>query len=215
VTATIVREDTSRWYRNAQLSLGVSTVAGMGLLAAGDVDPFDEMLSDSIRTWPGAVLLMLAACGLAAAGAWLLAGARRALPRTGPVTALLTVWCVSMLAVAFFPTNLPGTPPDASAVVHRFGAGLMAGLPPLIALLIARLAAHMAEMGRVRLLRAAAVSTLAACAAFGVVNGPAALFGQGLPPYAGLTERILLGLVLVVIGLCAWVLDQEERARWT
>jgi hypothetical protein len=214
VTATIVRTGTSRWYRNAQLSLGLATVAGTGLLLVGDVDPLDQMISESIRTVPGAILLALSACALASAGGWLLAGARRALPPAWPLTAALSVWCVSMLAVVVFPTNLPGTEPGVAAVLHRVGAALMAALPPLFALLVAKLAGRGAEPGRVRLLRAAGWSALAACAAFAAVNGPAALLDQDLPSFAGLAERILLVLVLAVVGLCAWVLEGEERSRW-
>ncbi|MFY1652973.1 DUF998 domain-containing protein [Solwaraspora sp. WMMB762] len=215
MTATIVRAGTSRWYRNVQLSLGVGTAAGTGLLVVGDVDPVDEMVSESIRTVPGAVLLALAACGLAAAGAWLLAGARRVLPPAWPLTVLLSVWCVSLVAVVVFPTNLPGTEPGVTAGVHRIGAALMAALPPLFALLIAKRAGHGADLARVRWLRAAGWSALAACVAFAAVNGPAVLLGQGYLPFAGLAERVLLALVFVVVGLCAWVLEGEERPRWT
>lgn len=214
MTATIVRAGTSRWYRNVQLSLGVGTAAGTSLLLVGDVDPVDEMVSESIRTVPGAVLLALAACGLAAAGAWLLAGVRRVLPPAWPLTVLLSVWCVSLVVVVVFPTNLPGAEPGIAAGVHRFGAALMASLPPLFALLIAR-AGRGADPARVRWLRAAGWSALAACVAFGAVNGPAVLLGQGSLPFAGLAERVLLALVLVVVGLCAWVLEGEERSQWT
>lgn len=215
MTATIVPASTSRWYRNALVSLAVATAAGTALLVAGEVDPLNQMISDSIRTVPGAVLLALSACGLAAAGAWLLAGARRALPRNGMLTALLMVWCASLVVVVVFPTNLPGTAPGTAAVLHRIGAGLMAALPPLIALLVARLAGRRAESAPVRRLRTVGWSALAACAAFAVLNGPAALLDRGLPPFAGLAERILLVLVLVIVGLCARVLDGEERSRWT
>jgi hypothetical protein len=99
--------------------------------------------------------------------------------------------------------------------VHRFGAALMAALPPLFALLIAMRAGHGADPARVRWLRAAGWSALAACVAFAAVNGPAMLLGQGYLPFAGLAERVLLALVFVVVGLCAWVLEGEERLRWT
>jgi len=228
-----------RWFRYARVSLGVSAVAGVGLLVVGNADPLNEMLSDAVRTVPGALLLMVAACGLAVSGMWLLAGVRRALPRARAVSWLLGVWCASLVAVAFFPTNLPGTEPGTTAVVHRVGAALMAALPPLIALLVAEAAGRRAEAGRVgllgaggqveagrvglvradgrveagrvRLLRAAGLAALAACVAFGVAHVPAVLFGVELFPYAGLAERILLALVLVVVGLCAWAVEGVER----
>jgi hypothetical protein len=205
--AGVERLEVGRWFRNARLSLGVSASAGLGLLFVGDVDPVREMLSDAIRTVPGALLLMVAASGLAVSGLWLLLGVRRVLPRVGVVSWMLAVWCASLVAVAFFPTNLPGTEPGLVAAVHRVGAGLMAALPPLIALTVAEKAGRVGETGRVRLLRAAGLAALAACVAFGVAHGPAVLFGSELFPYAGLAERVLLALVLVVVGLCAWALD--------
>ncbi len=138
MTATTVRPGTSRWYRNAQLSLGLGTAAGSGLLLVGDVDPVDQMVSESIRTVPGAVRAGPGGVRLAAAGGWLLAGARRVLPPAWPLTLLLSVWCVSLVAVVVFPTNLPGTEPGVAAGLHRFGAALMAVLPPLFALLIVK-----------------------------------------------------------------------------
>ncbi|MDY7088553.1 MAG: DUF998 domain-containing protein [Actinomycetota bacterium] len=215
MTTSIVRAGTSRWYRNAQLSLALGTAAGMGLLLVGDVDPVDQMVSESIRTVPGAVLMALSSCALAATGAWLLAGVRRVLPPAWPLTVLLTVWCVSLVAVVVFPTNMRGTEPGVAAVVHRFAAALMAALPPLFALLIAKLAGREADPARVRRLRVAGWSTLAACVAFAATNAPAVLLDQARLPLAGLAERVLLALVLVVVGLCAWALEGKERSRWT
>nr|WP_221381927.1 DUF998 domain-containing protein [Actinoplanes polyasparticus] len=211
------------------MSLGVSTVAGVGLLVVGNADPLNEMLSDAVRTVPGALLLMVAACGLAVSEMWLLAGVRRALPRARAVSWLLGVWCASLVAVAFFPTNLPGTEPGVAAVVHRVAAALLAALPPLIALLVVEAAGRRAEAGRagpvhadgraeagrVRWLRVAGLSALAACVAFGAAHGPAVMFGAELFPYAGLAERILLALVLVVVGLCAWAVEGVERECWS
>ena len=210
---TIVRAGDRRWYRNVQLSLGLATIAGTALLVAGNVDPRDQMISESAHTVPGAVLLALAACGFAAAGAWLLVGAHRALPQSRLLTAMLVIWCVCLTVVAIFPTNVPGTEPGVTAVLHRLSAGPTAALPPLIALRVAKMARQRAENGRVRWLRAAGWFTLTACVAFGAVNGPAALLDRALPPYAGLGERGLLALMLVVMGLCAWVVEGEDRAR--
>ncbi|MBU2664896.1 DUF998 domain-containing protein [Actinoplanes bogorensis] len=208
MTATMAGTGTSRWYRHAQVSLGVAVAAGTGLLVAGDVDPVHEMLSDAIQTVPGAVLLMVAACALASAGLWLAAGAWRTLPRPALFITLVLVWSAALVAVAFFPTNLPGTTPDMFAVVHRVGAGLMAALPPLFALLLA----EQATSPRTVPLRVAGLTTLAACIAFGAMHGPSVLLGAEPFPYVGMIERILLALVLVVAGLCTWVLDGSSGA---
>ncbi|WP_275415894.1 DUF998 domain-containing protein [Actinoplanes couchii] len=207
--------------------------AGTALLLVGDVDPMDQMLSDSVQSWPGAVLLAVAASALAAAGAWLQVGARRELPRGGPLAPVLTVWCVALLAVAVFPTNLPGTEPGLTAMIHRAAAALVAALPPLFTLLIVRRIAMAGgdddpgeDRGRpgsgkgrdgagggtgIRLLRVVGWGTAAACGLFALVNGPAVLAEQGLPPYAGLLERVLLVLVLLAVGLCGRLTHRVRR----
>ncbi|MDR7281057.1 DUF998 domain-containing protein [Catenuloplanes atrovinosus] len=199
---------TGDWFRYALLCLALSTTAGSGLLLHGGVDQVNELVSDAVRSRSGAVLLALAACGLAGAGVWLCAGARRGLPRTRRLVALLAVWVVSLIAVAFFPTNLPGTPLTAAGVVHRYAAAAAVGLPPLVALLVAEKSGQ-----RARLLRTVGFATLAACAAFAAVHGPEVLLGSSRPPYAGLAERLLLALVLLATGLSAWVIKRAEQTR--
>ena len=51
---------------------------------------------------------------------------------------------------------------------------------------------------------------------FGVAHGPAVLFGADVLPYAGLAERILFALILVVLALIARDLaGRKDRAGWT
>ncbi|WP_045743682.1 DUF998 domain-containing protein [Actinoplanes rectilineatus] len=201
---TVVARDVARWYRNALAGLVLSAAAGAGMLVTGGVDPMDQMLSDVVGSPAGAVLLAFSACALAVSAAWIAVGARRSLPRDPRLTGLLTCWGAGLVGVAVFPTNLPGAPVTVDAVVHRGSAAVVAVLPPVIALLVAQSAGS-------RALRAAAFTTMAACAVFGAVNAPAFLGGTGLPPYAGLAERLLLAMVLLVTALTAYTVKTAGR----
>ena len=109
--------------------------------------------------------------------------------------------------MALFPTNLPGTELTDSAIVHRYGAAVVAAVPPVIGLLVARS----------RRLRTASLITTGGVVLFGLAHGPAVLFGGAVMPYAGLAERILFALILVVLVLSARDLaaHTEETKSWT
>lgn len=187
--------------RGALLFLCLSAVAGVGLHLVGDVDPLDQMLSDSVGSPLGRVLLAIASCSLAAAGAGLAVGLRG-----GPLlTGLLTLWCLALLAVAFFPTNLPGSPPTPAAAVHRCGAALVAVLPPVFGLLVAAL--H-----RIRPLRMVSLAAVGACVVFAALHGPAVVLGAQPLPFSGLAERVLLVLVLAVVALSVEVIPHARTA---
>jgi hypothetical protein len=210
VTLTPVR---TRWFRNALLCLALATAAGIGLTLTGEVDPVHDLLSYSIRAPHGALLLALAACGLAGAGGWLCVGASLGLERARLAVALMGSWSVSMVAVAFFPTNLPDEPMTPAAVVHRWGAAVATTLPPLFALLVAELASRRGETRPIRMLRWTGFSALAACTAFAAVNGQAVLFDTHLSPLAGLAERILLILAIIATTQTAWILRTAQTSR--
>ncbi|WP_306211142.1 DUF998 domain-containing protein [Actinoplanes sp. RD1] len=190
-------------------------MAGLGTLAT--VGSPGEMVSDAVRSLPGAVLLAVSCCCLAAAGASLCLGVRAALSRTRLLTALLVAWCVALVVVALFPANPPGAPLDHAAMVHRYGAAPVAALPPLFELLVAEVAAPrrgamLPGPAPVRLLRGASLAALGACLAFGALNGQAVLAGDDLLPHSGVAERILLALVLVVVGLSVRVVGHEPAS---
>jgi hypothetical protein len=125
--------------------------------------------------------------------------------RTRVLQTLLTLWAAGLVAVAAFPTNLPGTELTDSAVLHRYGAGLVVAVPPVLGLLLAAS----------RRLRTASLITAGGAVLFGVAHGPAVLFGTDVLPYAGLAERILFALILLVLALTARDLARrKESASW-
>jgi hypothetical protein len=196
------------WHRVSLIAIVTAIVAGLALQPFGDVDPVNEMISDTVGSPVGALLLGLACAALAVTAGALAVGAGRARHlRTRVLHGLLALWSVALLAVAVFPTNLPGTELTDSAVVHRYGAAVVAAVPPVIGLLVARS----------RRLRTASLITSGGVVLFALAHGPAVLFGSAVLPYAGLAERILFVLILVVLMLTARDLadHSEEATSWT
>lgn len=179
-------------------SVGVATVAGAALHTLGSVDAMHQMLSDAVSTPAGAVLLAVAAAALVVAAASL-AGATRHAPRRALVRTLLAVWAGGLVALVLFPTNLPGSEVTTAAVVHRWGAALAVAVPPLVALLVAT--SHR--------LRVAALVTGGAAAVYGLAHLPVVLAGTTPFPYAGLYERVLLVLTLLVVVLTSTDLNSH------
>jgi hypothetical protein len=163
-------------------------------LVGGGVDPVRRMLSDSVASTPGAVLLGTACAGLVAVAAALAVSMRRR-PRARLVVTLLGVWAAALVAIVVFPTNPPGTELTDAAVAHRYGAALTAVVPPLVGLLVAR----------TRRLRTVSWLTAGAAALFGAAHGPAVLMGADVVPYAGLAERVLFGLIVTLL----WLVGRE------
>jgi hypothetical protein len=171
-------------------AVAVAAAAGIGLHTFGPVDAMHQVLSASVATPAGTVLLGTACAALVVA-ARLLSAAAWHTGRSGPVRALLGLWAAGLIALAVFPTNLPGAEVTTSTIIHRYGAAIAMAAPPLIALLVAR----------TRRLRTAALITGGATAAYGLAHIPAILAGTTLLPYAGLWERVLLVLMLVLVLL--------------
>jgi hypothetical protein len=207
VTTDLVTRTPARvrpgWHRTALAALAVAVVAGLAMQAFGPIDPVNQMLSDTVASWPGALMLGLACAALVVVAGCLAVGAGPA--RSAPARvlhALLALWAAGLVAVAAFPTNLPGTELTDSAVVHRYGAGLVVAVPPVIGLLVAA----------GRRLRTASLITVGGAVLFGVAHGPAVLFGADVLPYAGLAERILFALILVVLALTARDLARRKES---
>jgi hypothetical protein len=195
------------WQRTSLIALVVAVVAGLAMQVVGPVDPVDQMLSDTVSSWPGALLLGLACAALVVVAGCLAVGVGPSRSvRARVLHALLALWVAGLVAVAVFPTNLPGTALTDAAVLHRYGAALTAAIPPVLGLVVAT----------GRRLRATAQITAGAAVLYGAAHGPAVLFGADLLPYAGLAERILFALILVVLALTARDLaDRKEDASWT
>jgi MFS family permease len=175
------------------IGLAVAVVAGVSLHLVAGIDPVNQMLSDAVVSVPGAVLLGIACAGLVLVAGVLAVRTARHGPRRRLVPALLGLWAAALAAIVVFPTNPPGMPVDTAAVIHRYGAAMLAVVPPVVGLLVAR----------TRRLRTAAWTTAGAAALFGLLHGPAVLLGGGVVPYAGLTERVLFALILVLLAVTA------------
>ncbi|MEV0730452.1 DUF998 domain-containing protein [Polymorphospora sp. NPDC050346] len=191
------------WYRYALGAVTVALVAGLALHAVDGVHPLHQMLSETVASPTGVLLLGVAAAALVTVAACLGIGIRRAgLRRSGPLTLLLTLWAAGLVALAVFPMDLSGEPTSYAGLLHRYGAGVAVAVPPLLGLVVA-------GAGRddgARQLRAAAVVTAVAGVGFAAAHGPTILLDADSLPYIGLLERILLALVLVVLVRVARVL---------
>ncbi|MFC5993349.1 DUF998 domain-containing protein [Pseudonocardia hispaniensis] len=159
------------------------------------VDPLARTISDYIVVPGGYELLGISALALAAAGGLLAAGLlQRRLPGAVPLAGLLVSWSVALVLVAVFPTNAPGAPPDIAAAVHRCaGAWVFAGLP-MVTWLIARHGLRGAP-GLARL----ALTTGLLSTAFLLSHVPIVVFGSPGFPLLGLVERVLYGVVIVLL----------------
>jgi hypothetical protein len=179
----------------------VVVLAGTAMHLVAPINPLQRMLSDSVVAWPGAVLLGTACAALVVVAGVLAAAARRG-PRPRLVPALLAVWATALVAIVVFPTNLPGTELTNAAVVHRWGAAIVAVVPPLVGLL----------MARSRAARTAAWATAGGAALFGAAHGPAVLLGGDVVPYGGLAERALFAMMLVLLALIGRDLSVQRAA---
>jgi len=189
------------WHRICLTSVAVSLAAGIGLHAIGSVDPVHQMLSDTVSSATGALLLGVACAALVVAAGCLAAAARHG-ARTLLLRLLLLLWAAGLVALAVFPTNLPGTEATTGAVVHRYGAALAVAVPPIIGLVVAG----------GRRLRTASLVAGAAAVLYGAAHAPAMLTGAEVMPYAGLAERVLLALVLGVVVLTSAELRDRSRS---
>ena len=120
------------WHRTSLVALVVAVIAGLAMQAFGSVDPVNQMLSDTVAAWPGALLLGLACAALVVVAGCLAVGAGPARSvRIRLLQTLLALWAAGLAAVAAFPTNLPGTELTDSGcpapVRRRAGGGRTAG----------------------------------------------------------------------------------------
>ena len=191
------------WHRGGLAAVAVAAAAGIALHWIGSVDAVNQMLSDTVSSAPGAALLGVACAALMVAAGCLAVGARHA-ARSRLVRGLLGLWSAGLAALAVFPTNLPGTAVTTGAVIHRYGAALAVAVPPVIGLLVAR----------TRRLRTASLVTGGAAGLYGVAHVPSMVTGTEILPYAGLAERVVLGLVLLVVVMTTAALRDRSRT-WT
>jgi hypothetical protein len=175
--------------RFVRFGLIFAIIAGIAMHFVGDgLSPIHNMISDAATTIPGAILLGISCAGLAVVAISLAAMARHH-PRARVLSPIIYLWVAALVVIVAFPTNTPGTALTNSAVVHRYGAALIAVIPPIVGLIVAK-------TGR---LRTISWWTAGSAALFGAVHVPAVLQGTDYVPYAGLAERVLFGLILTLL----------------
>jgi hypothetical protein len=182
--------------------LAVLPVLVLHVLGAGAVDPMAQTVSDYVAVPEGYPLLAVSSAALAAAGLFVAVAAwRTRLPGAPGLAALTAVWVIGLGLVAAFPTNVGGAPADISAVVHRWGGALVLGLAPVLAMVVAR--GLVARGTRPVLLVRLTLATAALDAGFLLSHVPIVVLGSPGFPLLGLVERVLYGLVIVLLPVTA------------
>ncbi|WP_219420297.1 DUF998 domain-containing protein [Pseudonocardia nigra] len=180
----------------ALLPLGVLHWGG-----AAEVDPQHETISDYAWVPGGLALLTVSAFALAAVGAVLAGGLRRAgLPRPGVPAGLLVSASAALVLVALFPTHEPGTSAGFVSAVHRAAGGWVFAAVPLAAWLVARRARTASGW------RAAAPALAWSAGVTGVLSAvfllshvPIVIGGSSVLPLMGGVQRVLYASVMFVL----------------
>ncbi|WP_345416882.1 DUF998 domain-containing protein [Pseudonocardia xishanensis] len=177
-------------------AIAVLHVAGV----AGAVDPLRHTVSDYVVLPGGHLVLGIAAAAMALAGAALATACHRRGTGRLPVL-LLGSWAVAMAVAGIFPTNPPGTPADVAAAVHRYAGAWVFAVLPVAVLLIARgPAVHAAARRR---LTGLAVAAGASAGVFLLAHVPIVVFGSPAFPLLGGVERVLYGVLAVLLVVTA------------
>ncbi len=190
------------------LTLGYVHVAGNGV-----VDPVGQPISDYIVLPYGGIVLGF---GIAAAIAAVAALSRpiAVLPGIRMVQTLLLVWCVAMAIGAVFPTNIPGTPADFSANLHRAAGAIQFATLPLAGYLLARKALLVPEWHRPALwVYWVSIATGILSVAFLLSHIPMAFSGWSEFIPRGAVQRVLFVMEIVLLAVIALAARRAAGAR--
>jgi hypothetical protein len=181
-----------------------------GALRAPAVDPLVHTVSDYVLLPAGHLVLGIAAAALALGATVLTVAAGRAGGSRAAV-ALLASWAAAMAVAGIVPTNVPGTPADVAAAVHRYaGAWIFAVLPLAVVLLAHGPAIRVAARRRVVGL---ALLTAALSGAFLLAHLPIVVAGSPAFPLLGGVERVLYGAVTALLITTALALREPATAE--
>lgn len=181
---------------------------------ASAVDPVRQTISDYVAVPYGAALLALASAAAIIAVA-ALCRAIIGVPGTAAVQLLLLSWCLVVAVGAVFPTNVPGTPPDLSAVLHRYSGAWQFASLPLAGLLLAARTRPLPEWRRPSVwIRRMALAVGVLSAAFLASHIPIVFFGHS-SDYAplGLVERVAFLLEIALLAVIAVAVRRAARVR--
>ena len=186
----------------------VPPITALHLSATDPIEPSGWTISDYVVSLPQGTLLFALTTGALAVGAAALVNGLGPIPGTRGIRVLLILWASALIVAAVFPTNLRGTPQNASSDIHLYaGAVVFAALPAAAALLarwLHRTAEQSDDPARRTAHRAAAVLRVAAAVA-GLLS--AALITNRLPGVIGMPELMLPpGILQRVAGAAQIVL---------
>jgi hypothetical protein len=184
------------------LAVAVLPIGYLHLASVGQIDPVRQPISDYVAAPHGSALLAVSFIAMIVSAVALVAGLRR-LPGCGIAQGLLVSWCLALAVAAIFPTNMPGTPADAAALVHRYAAGwLFLSLPWAGWLLARRCALTPAWRPSAHSLRW--LSWLAGSASAALLSCYLVSPGEASPVWCvGLLQRGLLALDIALIAVAA------------
>lgn len=139
-------------------------------------------------------------------GALALAGIAiaRGLAGATAVKAMLAGWSLALILAAVFPTNLPGTPGDASSTIHLLAGAVVFGLLPIVGLVVWRRSRSViagTATGRALVITTAVSGVLSAALILNRIPGTVGLDQLSLPP--GLLQRAAGAVEIVLAAVIA------------
>ncbi|MGH3647549.1 MAG: DUF998 domain-containing protein [Micromonosporaceae bacterium] len=203
---------TVRWPRLAAVAaiaaftVSLGAAAYLHLAAYPQVSPVADTVSSYVHSG-GGTALAVSASALAVGFGVLLAGLAAAGLRFDATTrALAAIWGLALLAIAWFPADLPNSTRTLSGLVHNWAGAAVFSCLPLASWRIsgALAGAWRRVAGTVRRLAAAAGGAFLGF----LVTHPPVNRWYGAGPMHGLGERILLALQLGIVLVLATALLQ-------
>jgi hypothetical protein len=190
----------------------VPPITVLHLSATGPLEPSGWTISDYVVTVPNGIPLYAMTAGALAVGGGALARSLQSRTATGVLRLLLVIWAGAVLATAVFPTNMPGTPENASSVIHLVAGAVVFASLPAAGLLLARVLrrAGQAEL-TVALTMTSAIGAVLSTAL--IANRLPAVVGMPelmLPP--GILQRAAGAVQILLLALAATAVLRSARA---
>ena len=180
------------------------------VVGASAVDPVLDPISWYAFVPGGGELILAGGVILAVLGLILMVRMYRAGLAVGPVPAVaMILFAVAMVLVGAFPTDPPGTPATASAIVHRVSAAAAFCVLPVIGLSLER-SIRRPRSAFPRGLRSAARALGVLVATFLVVHLSLVFFASSGIMAFGLIERVGFVIMIGFLFLLAATIDRED-----
>jgi hypothetical protein len=182
----------------AGLGLSIALIVCLHVLASGQVDPFDETISDYVFSSEG-WMLGVSALSLAVGGLGALIGlAGIGMVRSRAMRIAFSLLLLGLVLVAVFPTDRVGVV-SLSAFVHRYSAGLVFFCLPIAGLLAATALTEQHRLSRyATTLRRTVWAAWVSLAVF--LSSHLSLMPEFTRETLGISERVLFALELAVLA---------------